>query len=82
MANLLPTLYRPQGSLALPDNDQWENRFEIKSETSNRIYIVAQHKTLRHWGCSCPAWRTRRVCKHLRAIGLPGNERPHEVRMA
>lgn len=77
----LPTLRIPAGSLALPDNGQWENRFEIKSATSNRIYIIAQNKKKRHWACSCPGWRTRRCCKHLAAVGLPGNETPHEVRI-
>ena len=81
MTSMLPTLYRPQGSVVLPDNGLWEHRFEIKSESSNRIYIVAQHKKLRYWGCSCQAWRTRRTCKHLKAIGLPGNEKPFEVSM-
>lgn len=32
----------------LPDNDQWENRFEIRSATSDRVYVVAQHRTKRH----------------------------------
>ena len=66
-------------ALALPNNDQRENRFEIKSETSDRIYDIAQHKKKRFWACSCPAWRTRRYCKHLRNIGLPCHEEPHEV---
>jgi hypothetical protein len=65
--------------VGLPDNDQWTNRFSIKSSSSNRIYIVAQHKKLRHWGCSCPGWRSHRRCKHLEAMGLPGNEIPCEV---
>lgn len=64
----------------LPDNDQWTNRFEIHSETSNRIYIIAQHKTKRHFACSCPAWRTRRKCKHLETLGLPCFEKPHEIK--
>lgn len=63
----------------LPDNDQWTNRFEVRSESSDRIYIVSQHKAKRHWGCSCPAWRTRRKCKHLVAVGLPVLEKPHEI---
>jgi len=54
----------------LPDNDQWTNRFEIESESSDRIYIVAQNKNTGVWGCSCPAWRTRRYCKHLRTLNL------------
>lgn len=66
----------------LPDNDQWEHRFEIRSESSGRIYIIAQNKAKRHWACSCPAWRTRRTCKHLATLALPAYERPHEVLVA
>ena len=51
----LPTLYVPPTSDRLPDNEQWENRFEIRSASSDRLYVVAQHKTKRHWACSCPA---------------------------
>ena len=75
----LPTLYIPNDSLKLPDNDQWQFRFEIHSETSDRVYIIAQNKKLKHWGCSCPAYRTRRYCKHLQALNLPTHERPFEV---
>jgi hypothetical protein len=63
----------------LPKTKDWENRFEIQSETSNRLYVVSQHAIKRHWGCSCPSWRTRRKCKHLSALGLPPNEKPFEV---
>lgn len=70
----------PRG-LRLPDNDQWENRFTIRSESSNRLYTVAQHKKKRHWACSCPAWLTRRKCKHLDAIGLPNHETPFEAQI-
>ena len=72
---------RPNSSVALPDNAQYINRFEIRSETSDRIYIVAQHKTGRWWSCSCPGWIRNRHCKHLRALGLPDGQRPMEVRM-
>ena len=65
----------------LPDNDQWKNRFEIKSESSNRIYVIAQNKSKKHWGCSCPSWRIRRTCKHLVALNLPAFEKPMEVKM-
>jgi hypothetical protein len=61
-----------RGKQKLPDNDQWTNRFEIESESSDRIYIVSQNKKTGIWGCSCPAWRTRRYCKHLRSLGLLG----------
>jgi hypothetical protein len=72
------TLHIPQSD-KLPSNDQWENRFEIKSESSGRVYIVAQHKRKRHWACSCPGWRTQRRCKHLAAMQLPAHETPCEV---
>ncbi len=82
MENNLPILRMPSQSLRLPDNNQWQHRFEIRSETSNRVYVVAQNKAKKYWGCSCPGWRTRRNCKHLTAMGLPNHERPHEVKLA
>jgi len=51
----------------LEDNHQYENRFEIKSETSNRIYIIAKNKKTSVWSCSCPGWIIHRKCKHLTA---------------
>jgi hypothetical protein len=69
----------PRGAVKLPDNKQWTNRFEIKSESSGRVYIVAQNKAKGHWGCSCPSWRTRRTCKHLKALGLPELEEPSPI---
>lgn len=73
------TLHVPPGAKRLPDNAEWTNRFEIKSESSDRLYVVSQNKQKRHWACSCPAWRTRRACKHLKVLQLPAGERPHEV---
>lgn len=52
----------------LPDNAQWKNRFEIESESSNRVYIVAQNKSTGIFGCSCMGWIRYRKCKHLTAI--------------
>lgn len=74
------TLYIPR-EVKLADNRDYTNRFEIRSESSSRIYIVSQHKTKRHWCCSCPAWVTRRYCKHLEALGLPNHERPYEPKI-
>ncbi len=65
----------------LPDNDQWTNRFEIRSETSNRVYILAQNKKKRHWSCSCPGWKRHRTCKHLASLLLPAYEKPLEVQV-
>lgn len=72
---------RPKSSVNLPDNAQYTNRFEIRSETSNRIYVVAQHKTGRWWSCSCPGWIRFRKCKHLQAVGLPIGQRPYEAEL-
>nr|WP_298659771.1 SWIM zinc finger family protein [uncultured Flavobacterium sp.] len=76
----LPTL-RIDKSVILPDNSQWQNRFEIHSESSDRIYVISQNKAKRHWGCSCPAWRIHRKCKHLAAVNLPAFEQPYEVKI-
>ncbi len=76
----LPVL-RVDSSVVLPDNKQWTNRFEIKAETSNRMYVDSQNKKKRHWGCSCPAWRIHRKCKHLTALNLPLFEKPFEVKL-
>lgn len=68
-------------SVSLPDTDQWQLRFEVESETSNRVYVVAQNKKKKHWGCSCPGWRRNRICKHLEALGIPGKEQPFEINL-
>jgi hypothetical protein len=75
---MLPTIHI-RHDLALPDNQQWQYRFNIASESSNRLYTIAQHKTKKHWGCSCPGWKRHRHCKHLQALGIPGHEQPYEV---
>lgn len=66
----------------LPDNGQWTNRFEVRSETSNRVYIVSQNKAGRWWGCSCMGWVRYRKCKHLRALALPCYQQPFEITRA
>lgn len=77
MANEL--ILRARNSHPLPDNGQWTNRFEIKSESSNRLYVIAQNKVKRHWGCSCPGFKIHRKCKHLTALSLPNYEKPFEL---
>lgn len=77
MKDNLPTIRIP-ADVMLPDNKLWKNRFEIQSESSNRIYVIAQHKENLHFGCSCPAWRIHRKCKHLAALDLPLFEQPYK----
>lgn len=77
---MLPIL-RIASEIMLPDTEQWQFRFEIESESSDRLYTIAQHKKKRHWGCSCPGWKRNRHCKHLTAVGIPGDEKPFEVNL-
>lgn len=65
--------------LMMPDNDQWQHRFEIHSSTSNRVYTIAQNKKGKYWACSCPGWKRHRKCRHLESLGLPAKEKPYEV---
>lgn len=53
------------GSSIEPDNAVWTNRFVIKSQSSDRTYVVAQRKTDGVWGCACQGWKRWRRCKHL-----------------
>mgnify|MGYP001612703939 CR=1 len=79
MTTDLATIKQAIQDSGLPDNKLWTNRFSIHSETSNRVYILAQNKAKRFWSCNCPSWRVRRYCKHLETLGLPCLEKPHEV---
>src|SRR5271156_1693513 len=63
----------------LPDGKLWEHRFHIKSESSGRLYTIAQNKNNRYWGCDCPGWIGHRKCKHLKALELPFYEKPYEA---
>ena len=75
-----PELRIPK-EIALPDNDQWQFRFTIESESSDRLYTIAQHKTKKHWGCSCFGYRRFRKCKHLESMGIPTHEQPYEPKI-
>lgn len=78
----LPAIVLPvRKSEMLEDNKLWKNRFEIHSESSDRVYIIAQNKEKGHMGCSCMGWRRYRTCKHLQALGLPGHEEPVNLKL-
>jgi hypothetical protein len=78
----LPTIILPvKKSNVLEDNKLWKNRFEIHSETSDRVYVVSQNIAKGHMGCSCMGWRRYRTCKHLSALGLPGHEEPVNLKL-
>lgn len=72
------SLVKIPGTTALVDNATHENRFEITSESSSRVYVVARSKNDGEWQCSCPGWIIKkpgkeRTCKHLKAM-LPALE--------
>jgi hypothetical protein len=57
-----------RGVNLMPDNDQWTNRFQIRSESSSRLYTVAQNKSNGRFACSCMGWIRHRTCKHLNTL--------------
>ena len=59
------TVAQQIGGTLLPNNDVWTNRFQVKSSSSSRLYVIAQRRTDKIWGCSCPGWINYRKCKHL-----------------
>src|SRR2546423_1559565 len=61
----LQVVARRVGGDLLPNNTQWVNRIQIRSETSSRLYVVAQRRSDLSWACSCFGWKSHRHCKHL-----------------
>jgi hypothetical protein len=68
MTTALTIILKNKGLSILPDNAQWQNRFEIESQTSDKLYTIAQRKSSGEWACSCFGWIRFRKCKHLTAI--------------
>lgn len=66
--NAVAVVAARMGSSLLPDSAQWQNRFEVRSETSSRRYVIAQRKSDGSFGCSCMGWKSHRKCKHLTAV--------------
>lgn len=56
---------RQIGATLLPDSERWVNRFEVRSSSSNRLYVIAQQRADGVWGCACPGWTHHRKCHHL-----------------
>jgi len=72
MGTSLATVAKNLGVETMPDNNTHTNRMEIRSESSNRVYTVAQRKTAGsthgQWECSCMGRIRYRKCKHLTAM--------------
>ena len=57
--------------LWLPDEGIYQNRFHVKSDSSNNLYIVSTNsRNNNSWGCACPGWKRHRKCRHLKKLGL------------
>ena len=55
----------------LPDNAQYTHRMAIRSESSDREYVVAQRKANGQWSCGCPGFLRFRRCKHASLMFPP-----------
>jgi hypothetical protein len=77
----LPQIVMPADAVRLVDKKGWINRWEFRSDVSDKLYVLAQHGIKRHWGCSCTRYRFHRECPHLRDFGLPSNEVPYEAKV-
>ena len=64
------TVAIPKNAVKLPDNARYTHRFEIKSQSSNRVYVVSMEKSTGKWCCSCPGWIIHQNCKHLKSMNL------------
>lgn len=69
----IKALVKASGGALQEDNKTHTNRIEIRSESSNRLYIVAQARISGEWQCSCPGWVMKKAgkergCKHLKAV--------------
>lgn len=62
----------PTGVQCLPDTDRYANRFDVRSQSSNRMYRISYDKSdgMRCWVCSCPGYLRHGHCKHTTSIGL------------
>lgn len=73
MNNQLTKIANQVGGSALADNKTHVNRIEIRSASSNRVYVVALSRSTGEWECSCPGWILKkagkeRTCKHLQEM--------------
>jgi len=74
----LALISQTTGLKILGDTATHKARMEIKSESSNRLYLVSFRPSLQQWECSCPAWCMKKAgkprgCKHLKNM-LPALE--------
>lgn len=71
---ILPDAARKAALSVLPDDLRYKCRFDIRSESSNRVYRISFDSApgSLYWKCSCPGYIRHGHCKHLQALNLPG----------
>jgi hypothetical protein len=52
----------------LEETGTHKHRFEVNSESSDRVYVVSQRKSTGAWECGCRGWIRHRHCKHLATL--------------
>lgn len=52
----------------LPDDKVWKNKFRVRSQSSDSLYVISQRKTDGEWKCSCFGNRRYGKCKHVETI--------------
>jgi hypothetical protein len=67
-------IFNNLGLETLPENDTWAHRFQIKSGTASRLYVIGKHRETGMWVCSCPGFRSHRHCKHMSAVSSTTSE--------
>lgn len=74
--DLLPPSVRQAAIAVHPDDERYKCRFDIRSESSNRVYRISFDSApgALCWKCACPGGIAHGDCKHLRALGLPGRK--------
>lgn len=73
MSKQLVTTAKALGGNMLAPTTTHAIRIEIKSASSDRLYVVALSNATGEWQCSCPGWCMKkpgkpRGCKHLKAM--------------
>lgn len=68
----------------LPDDTRYKCRFDIRSESSNRVYRISFDSApgALYWKCSCPGYLRTGDCKHLKAMHLPGRKHGKSIEWA
>lgn len=60
----------------LPDGPRYKFRFKIRSESSDKLYLVSYDDApgAKYWVCSCMGCIRHGNCKHLDSMGLAGRQ--------